>query len=124
MSLDDPVNTPSRPTFAAGRGRRDAELCETWGPAAIQPVAIEMYGVCPCHELGRPFTADVWKYAFQHDQIVVLCYDLLDAKVLYRLPYCVGAGPHNRATCSKLADRLEAALALFEDGNTPPDEPR
>lgn len=85
-------------------------------------MAIEMYGVSPSHASGDEFQADFWQYAFLHEQIVALCYDLLDATVLYSMPYCIGAGPQDQVTCGKMADRFDAALALYEDGNTPPGE--
>jgi hypothetical protein len=85
-------------------------------------MGMDVFGRNPSAEAGTYFRASIWSWPPLYDQIVTLCEDLFDTEVLYRMAFNEGAGPEDQETCTRMAQRFESALAIYQDGFFVPDE--
>jgi hypothetical protein len=85
-------------------------------------MGMDVFGRNPSAEYGQYFRASIWSWRPLYEQIVALCDDLLDKEVLSGMAYNEGAGPEDQETCTRMAERFESALAVYQDGFIVPDE--
>jgi hypothetical protein len=79
-------------------------------------MGMDVYGKQPSKASGEYFRANIWSWRPLHQQMAVLCSDLLSEELLRSMFYNDGAGPDDQETCTEMANRFEKALVKFPNG--------